>query len=154
MAHVLELVVDRLDESPFPEDDFVIQAHEGVLHVLLESRDKVYAVNEKALEKFLAYIAPVCEDLSEQVLLESVVFQRLSVVHVPRRERPLYYLSAVVDHDVQFESVEPSHRAFADGRPSPHCPVAAGALDVARGQRGGVDDRHARAFAQSACLEE
>ena len=109
MAHVLELVVDRLDESPFPEHDFVIQAHEGVLHVLLDFRDKVYAVNEKALEKFLAYIAPVCENLSEQVLFESFVFQWLSVVHVPRCERPLCYLAAVVDHNVQFESVEPSH---------------------------------------------
>lgn len=109
MAHVLELVVDRLDESPFPEHDFVIQAHEGVFHVLLDFRDKVYAVNEKTFEKFPAYIAPVGEDLSEQVLFESVVFQRLSVVHVPRRERPLYYLAPVVDHDVQFESVEPSH---------------------------------------------
>ena len=62
---------------------------------------------------------------------EVLVLQGFTVVHVPRRERPLYDFPAVVYDDVQLEAVEPSHGAFAPGRPSPHGLVAVGTLYVA-----------------------
>ena len=131
VADVLELVVDGFNECPFPQQDFVMQVHERVLHVLLELGHKVYVVNEETFEKFLAYVSPVGEYLSEEPLREVLVLQGLPVVHVPRRERPLYYLATVVYHYVQLEPVEPSHRTLALGRPSIHRPVAVGTLYVA-----------------------
>ena len=107
VADILELVVDGFNERPFPQQDFVVQVHERVLHVLLEFGHKVYVVNEKPFEKLL---------------------QWFTVVHVSRRERPLYYLATVVYHYMQLEPVEPSHRALALGSPSPHRPVAVRAL--------------------------
>lgn len=74
---------------------------------------------------------PVSEYLSKQPLSESPVFQRFTVVSVPRRKGPLYYLAPVVDYDVQLEAVEPSHRALALGRPSPHRPMSVSPLYVA-----------------------
>ena len=64
-------------------------------------------VNEQFLEKLLAYVSPVGEYLSEEPVSEVLVLQGFTVVHVPRRERPLYYLPAVVYDDVQLEAVDP-----------------------------------------------
>ena len=68
----------------------------GVLHVHLEFCHKVYAVNEKPLEKLLAYVSPVGKNLTEKPSRKVLVLQWLTVVHVSRRESPLYYLATVV----------------------------------------------------------
>lgn len=141
VADILEFVIDGLDERPFSEQHLVVQIHKRVLHVLPNPRDKVYVVNKKSLEKGLTYVPPVRKQLSEQFLSEVIVFQRFAVVRISRCERPLYNLSAVVDDDVQPESEEPAHRALALGRPSPpHCPMAAGPLNVTGDKRSEVDD--------------
>lgn len=104
VADIFEFVVDGLDERPFSEQNFVVQVHKQVLHVLPDLRDKVYVVNKKSIEKVLAYVAPVSKQLSEQSLGEVLVFQRFTFIRVARCKRLLYYLSAVVDDDVQFAS--------------------------------------------------
>ena len=91
----------------------------------------MYVVNEKCLEQLLAYVPPVSKELPEQSSGEVLVFQWFTVVRVPGCERPLYDFSTVVNDDVQLETVEPSHGAFALGRPSPHGLVAVGTLYVA-----------------------
>lgn len=100
----------------------------------------MYVVNEENFEKVLADVTPISKQLFEQSLGGSFVFQRFTVVRVSWCECPLYYFSAVVDDDVQLESEEPAHRALALGRPSPHCPMATGLLDVTGDNRRGVDD--------------
>ena len=88
VADILELVVDGFNERPFPQQDFVVQVHERVLHVLLEFGHKVYVVNEKPFEKLLAYVSPVGKNLAEEPLRKVLVLQWLTVVHVPGSERP------------------------------------------------------------------
>ena len=73
VADVLELVVDGFNERPFPQQDFVVQVHERVLHVLLE---------------FGHNVSPVGKNLAEKPLRKVLVLQWLTVVHVPGRERP------------------------------------------------------------------
>lgn len=130
VADILEFVVDGFNKCPFPEQYPVVQVHKRVLHVLLYFRDKVYVINEKVFKKFLAYVSPVSEYLSEQPLSEAPVFQRFTVVSVPQRKDPLYYLATVIDYDVQFEAVELSHHALALGRPYPHRPMSVSHLHV------------------------
>ena len=89
VADILELVVDGFNECPFPQQDFVIQVRERVLHVLLELGHKVYVVNEEPFEKLLAYVSPVGKNLSEKPLRKALALQWLTVVHVPGREHPL-----------------------------------------------------------------
>ena len=100
VAYVLEFVVDGFNERPFPQQDFVVQVHERVLHVLLEFGHKVYVVNEKTFEKLLAYVSPVGKNLTEKPLRKVLVLQGGTVVHVPGRESPLYDFSTVVNDDV------------------------------------------------------
>ena len=102
--------------------------------------------NEQFLEKLLAYVSPVGEYLSEEPVSEVLVLQGFTVVHVPRRERPLYYLPSVVYDDVQLEAVEPPHRRLSLCRPSFHRLMVVCTLDVARHQRCGIDDGYARAI--------
>ena len=88
VADVLEFVVDGFNERPFPQQDFVMQVHERVFHVILEFGHKVYVVNEKLFKKLLTYVSPVGKNLSEEPLRKVLVLQWFTVVHVSRRERP------------------------------------------------------------------
>lgn len=75
IADILEFVVDSFDERPFSEQYLVVPIHKRILHILPYLRDKVYVVNKKGLEKILAYVAPVCKQLSEQSFGKVLVFQ-------------------------------------------------------------------------------
>ena len=91
----------------------------------------MYVVNEEPFEKLLAYVSPVGKNLSEKPLRKVLVLQWFTVVHVPGRERPLYYLATVIYHYIQLESVEPPHRTLDLGPPSLHRPVAVRTLYIA-----------------------
>ena len=147
LAYVLQFVVDSLYDGPFPEQYLVVEVHERVLHVLPDFRDQVYVVDEEHLEEVLADVSPVREKLPEESFRELSVPERVPVVDIARREHPLDDLPPVVDDEVQLEPVEPSHRALALRGPSPHGPVLPLALDVAGGERRGVDDGDSRALA-------
>ena len=97
---------------------------------------------------------PLSANIFPKSLCEALVLQGFTVVHIPRRERPLYYLPAVVYDEMQLEAVEPPHRRLSLCRPSFHRLMVVCTLDVARHQRCGIDDGYARAFAQCACLEK
>lgn len=154
LADVLEFVVDSLDDRPFPEEDFVIEIHQRVLHVPFHLCHQVYVVNEEHLEEVLADIPPVGEEFPEESLGKRPVLQRFPVVDVSRRQLPLDDLPLVVNDQMQLESIEPAHRALSLGGPSLHGLVLLLPLDVAGHQGRGVDDGYARALAQGAGLEE
>ena len=136
VADVLQLVIDRLDKGPLPEQYLVVEVHQRVFHVLLDFGDEMNVVNEEHLEEVLADVSPVSEDFPEEFLREVPVLQRFSVIRVPWREHPLDDFALLVDDQVQLESVEPPHRAFAFCRPSLHGLVRVHSLDVAAHQRG------------------
>lgn len=52
-------VIDRFNQGPFLEQNFVGYAHQGIFHVVLDLGDKLYAVREKILEESLADISLV-----------------------------------------------------------------------------------------------
>lgn len=111
-------------------------------------------VNEERLENILSDISPVCKVFSEELLGKRLVLLRLSVVDVPRGQLPLDALPLVVDDQMQFESIEPAHRALPLSRPSLHGLVLLLPLDVAGYQGRGVDDGYARALAEGTGLQE
>ena len=154
LAYVFQLVVDCLDDGAFPEQYFVIEVHQRVLHVPLEFGDQVYVIDEEHLKEVLADVPPVREELSEEPFREPPVFQGFPVIYIARGELPLDDFAPVVDDQVQLEAIEPSHRALALGRPPLHRLVLLLALDVAGDQRRGVYDGNTRALAQGACLQE
>lgn len=61
LAHVFQLVIDGLNKGPLPEHDPVLKEHQGVLHVLFDLCDQMYAVHEKLFEEILSDVALVAE---------------------------------------------------------------------------------------------
>ena len=154
LTDVLQLVIDGLYDRPLPEEDFVVEVHQRVLHVPFDLRNQVYVVNKQHLKEVLADVSPVCKEFSEEPVGKFFVLQWIPVVDVSRGELPLDNLTFVVDYQVQLESVEPSHRTLSHGCPSLHGLVLFLALDVTGNDWRGVYDGYSRAFTQCASLEE
>lgn len=154
LADVLQFIVNSLYDRPFPEEYFVMEIHQRVLHVPFQLCHQVYIIDEEHFEEVLADIPPVGEEFPEESLGELPVLQRFPVIDVSRRELPLDDLPLVVDDQMQLESIEPSHRALPFGRPSLHGLVLLLPLDVAGYNRRGVDDGYACALAEDAGLKE
>ncbi len=86
--------------------------------IFAEFGDQVYVIYEQAFEEVLTNISPVGKKFPEEALRKLLVFQRLSVTAVPRRELPLYNLALVIDGQVKFESVMPGFAAWQCKEPS------------------------------------
>ena len=57
LRDILQLVVDSLNDGPLSGKQPVRHTHDGSLHVALELRYELDAVNEEALEHFLANVS-------------------------------------------------------------------------------------------------
>lgn len=79
---VLKQVVDALDDIPLPEHDFITHGHELILHVGFKSVYDVYSPVEHLLEKPFGNVAPVSEDLSEEVFRQHAPYASVPVVDV------------------------------------------------------------------------
>ena len=154
LADILQLVIDSLNNGTLPEHELVIEVHQRVLHVLLDLRDQVYVIHKQHLKEILRDVSPVGKEFSEELLRKVTVLQRCPVIHIARRELPLYDFPLVIDDQMQLESVEPSHGTLALGCPAPHRLVHVHPLDVTRHQRRGVYDGNASTLAQGAGLKE
>ena len=60
LYNVLQLVIDRFNSGPFPEQYLVGNAHQRVLHVVFNFSDKLNAIDEKVLKESLTDISLVC----------------------------------------------------------------------------------------------
>ena len=75
LSNVLQFVIHGLYYSPLPEKQFVGYGHQCSLHVALQFRYKLYAIHEQALEKVLADIPFVSDQLAIYEFYEGFVFQ-------------------------------------------------------------------------------
>ena len=64
LSNVLQFVIYRFYYCSFPKQQFVRHAHQGTFHVVFKFGDKLYAIHEQALEKVLADIPFVSDQLS------------------------------------------------------------------------------------------
>ena len=109
LSHVLELVVDGLDDGPLPDQNLVRDAHERALHVAPELREELYPVHEQFLEQTPAYVTLVPDEFPRDVLQKGGALQRLPVIHVARGQYEAEQLPLLVADQVQLEAVEPPH---------------------------------------------
>ena len=79
--------------------------HQRVLHVLAYASDQVNVVDKQFFEKALRDVSLVGHEFSEDLLRKLLVFQRSTIICVGLRQLPLDDFSAVVDNDVQFETI-------------------------------------------------
>ena len=154
LTYILQFIVHRLYHRTFSEQQLIIQAHQGVLHVLLYLGHQMYIVHKEHLKEVLTDIPPVCEEFSKQPLGEAFILQWLPVIYIAWRELPLDNLSPVIDDKMELEAIEPTHRALSLCRPASHGSVLPLTLDVTGSQWCGINDGYARTLAQCTCLEK
>lgn len=71
-----------IDDIFFPEYDFVLQGHEPILHIGLESVYEVYALVKERFEEFLLAVFLVGKHLSLNVLGEYSPYPFIPVIHI------------------------------------------------------------------------
>ena len=113
LRDVLQFVIDSLYDGPLPEQQSVRNAHQCAFHIVLQFRDELYAIDEKPFKEISADVSLVREELPVDELHESLVFERLPVVHVPRRYHEVEQLTPLIADKVQLKAEEPAHGALA-----------------------------------------
>ena len=147
LCHVLQLVVDRLDYSPFSQQNFVGYAHQRVLHFIFQLGYQLYAIDEEFAEEVFAYVSSVADEFAVELLGEPFHLQWLAVIHIARREHEVDDLAHLIADDVQLEPIEPSNRAMASLGDTLESLVLQYALVLAYPQWGAVDETYAGASA-------
>jgi len=113
LCDVLQFVIDGLYDSPLSSQQSVRHAHQCPFHVAFEFCYQLDAVNEEALEEFLANISFVPNKLAIQEFHEGLVLKRLAVIDVVRSNHEVEHFSLLIADDVQLEAEEPPHRALS-----------------------------------------
>lgn len=154
LCHVLQLVVDGLNQSPLAQKDSVRYCHDLALHIALKFGYQLNAVHEEFGEEVLADISLVSDQFAENLFDEGFVTQGLAVIGIARREHEIQEVALLVADEMQLEAVEPSHRALAAlGKSFEHL-VDMDSLIPADTQGCAVHEADARAAAHAAPLHE
>ena len=154
LCDVLQLVIDGLYDGPLPEQQFVRDAHQRAFHVVPQLRDELYAVDVKPFKEVLADISLVRDEFPVDELHESLVFERLPVIHISRRYHEVEQLSLLVADKVQLKPEEPAHGTLAPLGDSPEDLVHVDSLGPAHPERRAVNETHARTLAKQHLLDE
>ena len=138
LRNILQLVIHSLNDSPLPEKQFVGHGHQSPLHVAFEFRDKLYAIHKKSFEKVLANVPFVTDKLSIYEFDKSFIFKRFPITHITWCYHKIEQFSLLVSYQVEFESKELAHGAFASLCDSRESLVNMDPLILAYSQRGTV----------------
>lgn len=91
------------------EQQSVRDAHQYAFHVVLQFRDELYTIDEKPFKEIFADVSLVRDELPVDELHESLVFERLPVVHVPKSYLEVEQLTPLIADKVQLKAEEPAH---------------------------------------------
>lgn len=154
LTNVLQFIIDRFYDGPFPEQYFIGYGHQAVFHVVPYVGYEMDTVHEKHLGKFLAHIALVGVQLAEYPVQETLLFQRRPVIFAGLGYSEIEYLALVVYDDVELKTVEPSHRGLPGIGNAFENLVSANALILADPYRCRVHEGYTCALAKATGLEE
>lgn len=133
LCDILQQVVDGLNDATFSQHQFVVHGHELVLHVGPQSGHQVYSVLEEKVKQLLGNVPLVGKELPIEVLGQFGENFRIFVAHIGSREHERDYFPSIVAHEMQLESVAPSHGSLSVGRHSPEHSVGIPSQIVAHG---------------------
>lgn len=154
LCNVLQFVIDSLNDSPLSQQQLVRHGHHGTPHVTLELRNKLNAVNEESPKQILAYISFVSDKFPIDKFNEGLVFQRLAVINISWRYHEVEQLTLLIAYQMQFETEESSHGAFASLGNTPECLVHPYPLVPAYTQRGAVNEAYSCTLAKQYLFDE
>ena len=136
---VLELVIDGLNDATSSKHNLVHEWEEFVLHILLDAGDEPYILAPQRRKQIFRDVTPISEKLTDHSFGEFCDGLNVVVWGIARSDEKGDKLSFFIHNEVQFEAVEPTHRAFATCRQSFEHFVAAYPPVVTDHQLGGVD---------------
>ena len=100
LSDVLQFVINGFYNGPLPCQQFVRHRHQSSLHIALELCDQLYAVNEQALEKFLADISLVPDKFPIKEFYKCLMLKWLSVVNISRCNHEVKQLALLIADEV------------------------------------------------------
>jgi len=114
----------------------------------------LYSVNGKPLKEVLADVPLVTEEFTMYELYKSFILQRFTVINISRRYHKVEKLSFLIANQVQFETEEPTHRAFSSLSYAFENFVNMYSLVFADTQWCAVNEAYTRAFSQEDLLDK
>lgn len=147
LCHICEHFVQRLDDASLTQYDFVVNGHEPVLHVGLDTTHQMHPIIPQLLEQILGDIALDGIRLTEKTVRERLEDILVAVTHIRPGRHEIQYLPFPIADKVQFETDVPAHRVLAllgDAHENPHAMLP---LVVDHSDARAVDEGDARALA-------
>ena len=154
LCDILQLVIDSLNDGPLSGKQHVRHTHDASLHVVFELRDKLDAVNEEALEQFLAYVSFIPDELPVEEFHKRLVVKRLAVIYISRCDHEVEQFTLLITDQMQFEPEEPAHGTLAPLGDSLEDLVYVDSLVLAYTEWCAVYEADARTLAQQYLLDE
>jgi hypothetical protein len=151
---IFEQIVNCFNDRSFPEEDFIPKRRQTVFHIASEASNDVNAVVKERLKKRLRNVSFVAEKFAEKILCQLFHDLQVSVVRVSGRQAKRKDLAFVIDHKMQFETVEPAHCAFPTHRPILKNLVTRNAFIMANDNFGTVYKRDSGAFSKTNHIQE
>ena len=116
LGHVLEHVVDRLDDASLAEHYPVVKRHEALFHIRAQAGHDMHPVVPQMSEKRLRDVSLVSIQLAGHLVSQRVHDGFVAVVDIGAGQDEVHELTLFVAQEMQFEADVPSHRAPALGR--------------------------------------
>ena len=154
LCNILQLVIYRFYYCSFPKQQLVRHAHQGTFHVVFKFGDKLYAIHEQALEKVLADIPFIFDQLAIYEFYEGFVFQWFPVIHISRGYHKVQQLTPLVTYQMQLKAKEPSHGAFASLRNALEYLIGISPEIMAYGYHRGINECYAGTSSESSQIKE
>ena len=154
LRHILEFIIDGLNQRPLPQENLVRNGHYLPLHIVLEFCNQLNAIHKEFGEEVLADVPLVSHQFAEDLLNKGLVPERFPIIDIARGDHEVQQVSLLVADEVEFEAVKPSHRALASLGEALKDLVKMDALVPANTQRGTVNETDACAGSHAALLYE
>ena len=132
----------------------VRDGHDLAFHVVLEFCNQLNAVHKEFGEEFLADVSLVSDKFAEYLLDKGLIPQRLAVIDVARGYHGVQQITLLVADQMEFEAIEPAHRALSTLGEALEDLVKMDALVPANTQRSTVNKADTRACSHAAFLYE
>lgn len=107
LRNVLELVNDRFNDRSFAQQQFVRKVHEMVLPVFAQFGDELESLFKEQLAQRSRDGAAITKELATQMF--DHLGNRRPIINVARCQTTCQQLASIIDCQVQFKTIEPSH---------------------------------------------
>src|SRR5215471_12169547 len=138
LTDIFQLIVDGLNERPLPQEQFVPEADPTIFHVLPDFCEQFKPLAQEEVMQGLRDITSISKELPTESSGE--LLDRPAIIDIARRHMKSQQFPFIIDDEMQFETVEPSHRGFSPCGHALEDFVRGNAVVVTDSQRRRIDE--------------